>query len=177
MGCINSITSKSVNTDTQALGHKITNWSRPRGFDSGRSLFAKIQNGDAAALRHSVTLIEEVLVTSRSHFLYYTYSLKTPKIWRQVRRQRPPLTDPRLHLKPWWKLCSARPPSRPVRAATWLSIINPRRTSFPHDDAEAATFRRRRRAAREEVYIHEQPVGLQDIEPTVAPPFQGWNVS
>ena len=29
----------------------------------------------------------------------------------------------------------------------------------------------------EEVYINEQPVGLQDIEPTMAPPFQGWNVS
>jgi hypothetical protein len=44
MGCINSITSKSVNAVTQASGHKITNWSRPRGFDSGRFLFAKIQN-------------------------------------------------------------------------------------------------------------------------------------
>jgi hypothetical protein len=52
-----------VNTATQAFGHEITNWSRPRGFDSGRFLFAKIQNGGAAALRHSVTLIEEMFVT------------------------------------------------------------------------------------------------------------------
>jgi hypothetical protein len=63
MGCINSITSKSVNTVTQAPGHKIANWSRPRGFDSGRSLFAKIQNGGAAALRYSAPLIEEMFVT------------------------------------------------------------------------------------------------------------------
>jgi hypothetical protein len=59
MGCVNSTTSKSVNAVTrQAFGHTITNWSRPRGFDSGRSLFAKTQTGDAAALRYSVTLIE-----------------------------------------------------------------------------------------------------------------------
>jgi hypothetical protein len=63
MGCVNSTTFKSVNAVTQAFGHKITNWSRPRGFDSGRSLFAKIQNGDAAALCCSATLIEEVVVT------------------------------------------------------------------------------------------------------------------
>jgi hypothetical protein len=88
MGCINSITSKSMNTVTQALGHKITNWSRPRGFDSGRSLFAKIQNGGAAALRYSVTLIEEMFVTQSVRIFYtrHIYSLKTPKIWRQVRR-------------------------------------------------------------------------------------------
>jgi hypothetical protein len=40
MGCVSSTTSKSVNAVTQALGH-ITNWSRPRGFDSGRSFLPK----------------------------------------------------------------------------------------------------------------------------------------
>jgi hypothetical protein len=58
MGCVSITTSKSVNAATQAFGHKITNWSRPRGFDSGRSIFAKTQTCDAAALRYGVTLIE-----------------------------------------------------------------------------------------------------------------------
>ena len=70
MGCVNSTTFKSVNAVTQAFGHKITNWSRPRGFDSGRSLFAKIQNGGAAALRYSVALIEEMLVTQSVRIFY-----------------------------------------------------------------------------------------------------------
>jgi hypothetical protein len=40
MGCVSSTTSKSVNAVTQALRH-ITNWNRPRGFDSGRSFLPK----------------------------------------------------------------------------------------------------------------------------------------
>jgi hypothetical protein len=52
MGCVNSTTSKAVNTVAHAFWHKITKPDRPRGFDSGRSLFAKVQNGGAAAFNN-----------------------------------------------------------------------------------------------------------------------------
>jgi hypothetical protein len=42
IGCINPSTSRRVKTVAQAFGqYEITNWSRPRGFDSGRSFLPK----------------------------------------------------------------------------------------------------------------------------------------
>jgi hypothetical protein len=72
MGCVNSITSMAVNTVTQAFGHT---GSRPRGFDSGLSLFVKVQNWDAAALRYSAALIVDSItskaVKTVAHSFWY----------------------------------------------------------------------------------------------------------
>ena len=66
---VDSITSKADNTVAQTFWYTSTKPDRPRGFDSGRSLFTKVQNGNAAASCYSVTLIEEMSVTQvGSHF-------------------------------------------------------------------------------------------------------------
>ena len=47
IGCINPSTSRRVKTVAQAFGqYEITNWSRPRGFDSGRSLIGTTDTKD-----------------------------------------------------------------------------------------------------------------------------------
>jgi hypothetical protein len=52
-----------------------------------------------------------------------------------------------------------------------------RGSASPTAIRELPPSRQRRRAAREGGYINEQPVGLQDTKPALAPPFQGWDVS
>jgi hypothetical protein len=76
MGCVNSITSMAVNTATQAFGHT---GSRPRGFDSGLSLFVKVQNWDAAALRYSVTLVVDSTTSKAVNTVAHTFWYKITK--------------------------------------------------------------------------------------------------
>ena len=91
---VDSITSKAANTVAQTFWYTSTKPDRPRGFDSGRSLFTKVQNGNAAASCYSVTLIEEMSVTQvGSHF--YTRRIASRRncltlqcreeVWRQGR--------------------------------------------------------------------------------------------